>query len=149
MLIQTTRFGPLEVDEQRLLHFAEGLLGFSAHHRFALLQTAVDPVFYWLQSADDPALAFVVCDPLTFVPDYEVSIRPEELNALGAEQVDECQVLVIVNKVGGDLTANMLGPLVVGTRSLAARQLVLSDKRYGTRHRLMAVDRAAALARTA
>jgi len=149
MLIQTTRFGPLDVDDEKIMTFKDGLLGFPKHRRFALIQTAPDPAFFWLQSVDDPDLAFVVCDPLLFVPDYQVPIRQDDVAALGLRDLNDCQVLVIVNKVNGDLTANLLGPLVVGAHSLLAKQLVLSDKRYGTRHRLMPAKAPAAVAKTA
>lgn len=149
MLIDTTRFGPFEVDDTRIMTFRDGLLGFPQHRRFALIQTSPDPVFFWLQAVDDPGLAFVVCDPLTFVPDYEVPIRPDDVAALGLRDLTDAQVLVIVNKVGSDLTANLLGPLVIGAHSLWAKQLVLSDKRYGTRHRLLRADAGQVLAKTA
>jgi flagellar assembly factor FliW len=149
MLIQTTRFGPTEVDDTKIVTFQEGPLGFPQHTRFALIQTSSDPVFFWLQSLEDPALAFVVCDPVDFVPDYRVSIRKDDVEGLDLQDLNEAQVFAIVNKVEGDLTANLLGPIVVGARSLRARQLVLSDKRYGTRHKLMSVDAIRALAKTA
>ncbi|HPM23876.1 MAG TPA: flagellar assembly protein FliW [Phycisphaerae bacterium] len=149
MLIQTTRFGPIEVDDAKIMSFKDGLLGFPNHHRFALLQTTADPAFFWMQSVDDPDLAFVVCDPLLFVPDYQVPIRKDDVAALALNDLNDCQVLVIVNKVNGDLTANLLGPLVVGAHSLQAKQLVLSDKRYGTRHRLVSAPTARTVAKTA
>lgn len=129
--------------------FQEGLLGFPQQRRFALLQTSPEPVFFWMQSLDDPALAFVVCDPLAFVPDYQVPVRRDDVATLQLDDLADCQVLVIVNKVNGELTGNLLGPLVVGARSLRAKQLVLSDKRYGTRHRLVAADAVPAVARSA
>lgn len=150
MLIETTRFGTVEIDEARIITMRDGLLGFPSHRRFALIQTGPDPVFFWLQSVEDPALAFVVCDPLAFVPDYQVPVRAEELRALELTDLNDCQVLVIVNKVDGALTANLLGPIVVGARSLLGRQLVLSDRRYSTRHHLMDLAQPApALGRTA
>lgn len=149
MLIDTHRFGPLEVDEDRIINFEDGLLGFPEHRRFALIQTSPDPVFLWLQSADDPNLAFVVCDPLAYVPDYQVPIRPGDVEGLRLNDLTDCQVLVIVNKVDDHLTANLMGPLVVGAQSLLAKQLVLSDKRYSTRHPLMPVETAQAVSQTA
>ncbi len=149
MLIETTRFGTVDVDDTRIIRFADGLLGFPEHRRYALIQTAPDPVFFWLQSVDDPYVAFVVCDPLAFVPDYRAPIRSDDLKALGAADVADTQLLVIVNKVDGHLTGNLLGPLVIGATSLQARQLVLSDKRYSTRHRLMALEAPSAMALTA
>lgn len=149
MLIETTRFGPIQVDDTKLMTFQDGVLGFPRHRRFALIQTAPDPAFFWMQSVEDPNLAFVVCDPLLFVPDYQVPIRKDDVATLDLRDLRDCQVLVIVNKVNGDLTANLLGPLVIGAHSLQGRQLVLSDKRYGTRHPLVAADAAHALAKTA
>lgn len=149
MLINTKRFGPLEVDGARIITFRNGLLGFPGHRRFALIQTSPDPVFFWLQSIDDPGLAFVVCDPLAFVPDYQVPVRRDDLQTLEMDEPNECQVLVIVNKVKGHLTANLLGPLVIGAGSLLGKQLVLSDKRYDTRHPLVPVSSAELVAKTA
>ncbi len=149
MLIQTRRFGPIDVDARKIIEFRDGLLGFPDHHRFALIQTGPDPVFFWMQSVEDPDLAFVVCDPLLFVPDYQVQVRQDDLEGLGLNDLADCQVLVIVNKVDGQLTANLLGPLLVGAHSLKARQLVLSDKRYTTRHRLATAPVSAAVARSA
>lgn len=144
MLIETTRFGPVEIDESRVIVFNDGVLGFPNHRRYALIETGVDPVFFWLQSVDDPALAFVVCDPLVFVPDYQAPIHQDDVRALQMRDLTDCQVLVIVNKVDGALTGNLMGPLVVGASSLRAKQLVLSDRRYSTRHRLMTLADVAA-----
>ncbi len=149
MLVQTMRFGPMEVDEDKIMVFKDGLLGFPKHHRFALVQTSPDPALFWLQAVDDPELAFVVCDPLLFVPDYQVPIRKDDVAALGLHDLHDCQVLVIVNKVNGELTGNLLGPLVIHAQTLTARQLVLSDKRYGTRHRLLPAGVPQTLAKTA
>ncbi len=134
MLIETNRFGPLEIDESRIIRFREGLLGFPQHKEFALVQTTPDPVFLWLQSVQDPQLAFIVCDPGEFVSDYRVPIRDEDVRLLGMGDANDHQLFVIVNRVNGDLTVNLLGPLVVGVRSLQGRQFVLSDRRYSTRH---------------
>jgi flagellar assembly factor FliW len=149
MLIQTSRFGPITVDDSKIMTFKDGLLGFPDYQRFALIQTSPDPVFFWMQAVDDPTLAFVVCDPLTFVPDYQVPIRQDDVKALELRDLRDCQVLVIVNKVNGELTGNLLGPIVVGAYSLCAKQLVLSDKRHGTRHPLMPAEAVEAVAKTA
>ncbi|MFH1747502.1 MAG: flagellar assembly protein FliW [Planctomycetota bacterium] len=149
MLIETQRFGPLEVNEERIIDFYDGLLGFHEQRRYALIQTSPDPVFFWLQSVDDPQLAFVVCDPLAFIPDYQVPIRAGDVASLRLSDLTDCQVLVIVNKVADKLTANLLGPLVIGARSLLGKQLVLADKRYSTRHPLITTDVTPAVSRTA
>ena len=77
MEIETTRFGRLSVDDERIITFPKGLLGFPNHTRFALIQTGEENYFFWLQSVDEPNLAFVVTDPSIFFKDYEVPIREE------------------------------------------------------------------------
>jgi flagellar assembly factor FliW len=150
MKIQTSRFGELEVNEERLLHFGKGILGFPEQTRYALIQTGRDSGFYWLQAVDRAELAFVVCDPRLFVADYRISVKAEDLAQVGLEDVELAQVFVIVNKVGRTLTGNLQGPLVINVQTRQGRQLVLSDRRYTTRHPLMELSEPApVLSRTA
>jgi flagellar assembly factor FliW len=149
MMIQTSRFGPVEVDGERLIEFDEGILGFPAQKKYALIQTGRESGFYWLQSVEASDLAFVVCDPRLFVADYRVPVKMEDLEGIGLADPVQGQVFVIVNKVGDQLTGNFQGPLVVNVDTRRARQLVLSDKRYATRHPLMRIPKPGALSRTA
>ncbi|MHC4063072.1 MAG: flagellar assembly protein FliW [Planctomycetota bacterium] len=148
MIIQTSRFGQLEVDEQRLITFEDGILGFPDFKRYALVQTGQDSGFYWMQAVDCPDLAFVVTDPRLFVADYRAPIKSEVLARLGLDSVDGAQVFIIVNKVDDLLTGNLQGPLVVSVATRVAQQLVLSDRRYSTRHPLMRLPAERALAQT-
>ena len=149
MIIATSRFGQLEVDPERLIAFEDGILGFPSERRYALIQTGEGSGFYWLQAVDRADLAFVVCDPRLFVTDYEVPVKREDLESIGILRADQGQVFVIVNKVGELLTGNLQGPLVVNVETRVARQLVLSDKRYSTRHPLMRVPKPAVMGKTA
>lgn len=137
MKIQTSRFGELEVDDQRLITFPQGLLGFPQQTVFALVQTGENSAFYWLQAVERPELAFVVCDPRLFVADYHAPIRREQMESLGLTDLTEAQVFVVVNKVQDLLTGNLQGPLVINAATRQGKQLVLSDKRFSTRHPLM------------
>ena len=146
MIIETSRFGPTEVDENRFIRFECGVLGFPEEKEYALIHTAEGSGFYWLQAVTRADLAFVVCDPRLFVPDYRVPIKTEELDQIGLQSPDGAQIFVIVNKVDELLIGNFQGPLVVNVDSRAAKQLVLSDKRYSTRHPLMRIPRPTAVA---
>ncbi|MCE2881477.1 MAG: flagellar assembly protein FliW [Planctomycetaceae bacterium] len=129
MLIQTTRFGPVDIDETRTLEFPAGMLGFSSYRTFALLQPDDQGVFFWLQSTESPDLAFVVTDPALWIPDFQANIRKEQMEELGLTETSDAQVLVIVNKRDNSLTANLQGPLVVNS---------------STRHELVQLGEAAA-----
>lgn len=139
MQVRTTRFGSVEIAEDRVITFPKGLLGFSEHTRFCLLEPQEDSAFFWLQSLDDPTLAFVVTDPSFFVPEYSVPIRAEQLAGLEMSRLEDAQVFVIVNKVESQLTGNLQGPLVVNTMTREGEQMVLAEKRWTTRHPLIKV----------
>lgn len=139
MEVRTTRFGVVEVADDRLIEFPKGLLGFSARKRFCLLQPNDDACFFWLQSVEDPALAFVVTDPSLFVPEYTVPIRAEQMESLRLDRLEDAQVFVIVNKVADALTGNLQGPLVVNTLARVGEQFVLAEKRWNTRHHLLSL----------
>ena len=137
MDIQTSRFGLLNVDEQRIIQFRQGLLGFPNHKRFALIQTGMEKCFFWLQCADEPNLAFVVADPTIFFKDYDVPIRPETMKELNMADVAFAQVLVICNKVDQWLTGNLMGPLVINAANCLAQQVVLTEKKWTSRQPLL------------
>jgi len=149
MDIRTSRFGPLEVDEDRLITFEEGILGFPKQRQYALVQTGEGSGFYWLQSVCTEDIAFVVCDPRLFVADYQVPVKVEELQLIGLGDSTDAQVFIVVNKVDDLLTGNLQGPLVVNVKNRLARQLVLSDRRYSTRHPLMRMSQQKVTAKTA
>jgi len=143
MQVRTTRFGTVEIEDDRVMEFPKGLLGFGERTRFCLLQPSDDACFFWLQSLDDPGLAFVVTDPALFVADYSVPIRSEQMESLSLETLEDAQVFVIVNKVGDALTGNLQGPLVVNTRTRKGEQFVLAEKRWTTRHTLVSIGQRA------
>lgn len=149
MEIDTTRFGRLNVDDDRLMTFPRGLLGFPEHMRFALIQTGNENYFFWLQSVDDANLAFVVTDPSTFFKDYEVPVRDDTANDLQMPDASFAQVFVICNRVDDWLTGNLLGPIVVNAANRLAQQVVLTEKRWTTRQPLIKLQTDMPLAKSA
>ncbi len=150
MIIETSRFGGIDVDDQRFLNFPKGLLGFPDDREYALIQTGENSAFYWMQAVHRPELAFVVCDPRLFVPDYRIGIKNDDLAQIGLSDTGGSQVFVVVNKIDDMLTGNLQGPLVINVATRVGKQLVLSDKRYSTRHPLMRLPEGqAAVSKTA
>lgn len=139
MEVRTTRFGVVDIAEDRVIHFSKGLLGFTGQTRFCLLEPGDDACFFWLQSVDEPSLAFVITDPSLFIPEYSVPIRPEQMTELRLNKLEDAQVFVIVNKVESTLTGNLQGPIVVNTVTRCGEQMVLAEKRWTTRHPLVKV----------
>ena len=139
MIVNTSRFAEVEVDDQRVITFHKEILGFPRSKRYVLIQPAEDSSFFWLQAVDTPGLAFVVTDPSQFVPNYRVPLKTEQMQELGLSALDEAQVFVIVNKRDDALTGNLQGPLVINVTNCVGAQLVLCDRRFTTRVPLMAL----------
>lgn len=149
MEVRTTRFGMLDISENRTIEFPKGLLGFSQYTKYCLLEPGEDSAFFWLQCLEEPSLAFVVTDPSLFVPEFSVPIRPEQMVEMKLGRLEDAQVFVIVNKVDQTLTGNLQGPLVINTLTRSGEQMVLAEKRWTTRHPLVNVVAGAAPARRA
>ncbi len=136
MQINTLRFGTIEIDKSEIIIVTEGIIGFPEIKRYVILDMGKDTPFKLFQAVDEPTVGFVIIDPILFKPDYKVKIRKEDLYSLSAENLNEIVTVVIVT-IPEDLykmTANLRGPLLINLKSRLARQLVLADDTYNTRH---------------
>ena len=149
MEIETSRFGRMEVNDERIITFERGLLGFPDLRRYALIQTGEDNYFFWLQSVDEPGLAFVVTDPTIFFKDYDLLLKDETRQEIELADASFAQIFVICNKVGDWLTGNLQGPLVVNAQNRRGQQVVLNDKKWTTRQPLLRLQAEVPLAKSA
>jgi flagellar assembly factor FliW len=139
MKVHTTRFGELEVGGDEIYYFPEGLLGFGSVKRYFTLANPTGGPFEWLQAVEPPNLAFVVCDPHTFKPDYQIKAKKEDMELIKIERVEDAVVRVILVIPKGHperMTANLQGPIVFNAHAKLAKQLVLPGDDYGTRYRV-------------
>ena len=133
--LQSVLLGPLEIRADTLITFAAGLPGFAHLRAFALVETQRNDLV-WLQSVDAPELTFLLADPFTLVPGFEVDIPASDLAAMGAgEQQDALLLLAVVQLDGGEPTAaNLQSPIIIDRDRRRGRQVVLPDSRYGMQH---------------
>ena len=133
--LHTERFGDFEVPADRVLHFPEGLIGFRDARRFVLLEpTRPGSPFRCLVSLDVPELSFVVCDPTALWPGYAADLPPP---ASGAAEDQAALAIVTVPQNATEMTANLMAPLILDSRTRTGRQMVLDSGRYSTRHHLL------------
>ena len=142
MILETTRFGKIELDDKDAIVFPDGIPGFPEARRFVLLQHSPQSPFHWLQNLEDGALAFLVIDPLLVDEDYLGSIPEEELRELGIGDVGEAAVLSIVrvHREARKVTANLLAPLLINPKTRRGKQVILMGSRYEMRHDLTALS---------
>ena len=124
--------GELELPESSIITFNDGLHGFTAHKRFALVPAARDGLF-WLQSLAHRDIAFLLVDPFQASPGYEVDLGATERLALGLASPDDVLILAIVT-ISSDPnalpTANLRGPIVINVQSRLGRQVVTTDEAH-------------------
>jgi flagellar assembly factor FliW len=140
MTFRSARLGSFEVPEENVLTFPAGLLGFRDHVRYVILDHDTDAPFKWLQSLDDPDLAFVIMDPVDCADKYAVDVTPEALAEIKSIDSNDLSIAVILTIPSADpasVTANLRGPLVMNSRTRLGKQLVLADN-YPTRHPVFA-----------
>ena len=142
MKFETTRFGSIEVKSEDILIFPEGPLGFPDCTRFTLVEEEKSHPFRMLQSLDNPALAFVVVDPLVVRPDYHFNVTLTDLKLIKSEDTESLVVYTIVtmSKDIKDVTVNLQGPLVINPDQRLGHQFVLIDSDYSTRETLLQAD---------
>ena len=140
MEIETTRFGIVHVREDQVIEVPSGILGFPEDRRYVLFNHREGSPFWWFQSLDHGALAFVLIDPFLIKTDYELEMSPEDTARLqvekGEEGLKEIQPMAIVSISKGEpkvITANLLGPVVINLDKRVARQVVLDRHDYSHR----------------
>ena len=134
MQITTKVFGEITVDDDKLIYFPKGIIGFPDLKDFALIhdeEKGSDSI-HWLQSIQGPAFAMPVMDPLLVCPDYNPEADDELLNNLGEIKPDDLLVLVTVT-VPSDLTqmsVNLKGPIVINAGERKAIQVIAEGDTY-------------------
>ncbi|KHD89697.1 MAG: flagellar assembly protein FliW [Bdellovibrio sp. ArHS] len=135
MIISTSRFGQVELKQEDVLTFPEGLLGFGDLRKFALLDDPNDEIFAWLQSCEAPQIAFPVLEPELFAPQYKATLTKSDMEALKLSAQEKARYFSIVT-IPDDptqMTANLKAPVVVNVEARTARQCVLQDNNLAIR----------------
>ena len=130
--IDSTRFGTIEVADEAVLEFPNGLIGLGGT-RYTLLAREESAPFLWLHSVDDSSLAIPVTNPGLFFANYEVEISDSEAARIGISDAADAQVYVTVRAAEAieEFRANLRAPiLVVGTRG---HQVINEAKGFSVR----------------
>lgn len=129
-----TRFGEVEYDPDNLLIFPAGLIGFPTLHSFVVMPNKKDGPLFWIQSVDDPEIAFVLTDPTNFFLGYEVMPDNTERSSLQIDKDDECFVLAVVTVPPDQkITLNLTAPILFAPKTNRAIQVILENTEYQSR----------------
>jgi flagellar assembly factor FliW len=135
MKINTKIFGEIEIADEKIVTFENGIIGFPEMKRFALLhdeEKGTDVGIRFLQSLDEPAFAMPVMNPLIVKPDYNPEVEDQLLAELGEISPDDLLVLVTVS-IPGDIqkmSVNLQGPIVINVEKHKACQVIVDNNGY-------------------
>lgn len=145
MIIETRDFGTIEIDEETVIHFPEGIPGFDEYKDYAILYDSdgeKQELFAWLQCTTEQTLAFPVVNPFQIMENYNPMIEDELLKPLG-EFTDEDLMVFLLATVPADVkktSVNMKAPLLINTLNRRAMQVIVENEDYEIKHMLIAED---------
>ena len=139
MLVKTKHFGEIELEEEKIITFDEGLIGFEDKKRYTILfnnESKSKGTISWLQSLDEPMLALPVVSPIVAMADYNPIVEDEVLASLG-ELNDENLVILLTLTVPSDLTkmtVNLKAPIIMNADTRKGCQAIAENSDYVVRY---------------
>jgi flagellar assembly factor FliW len=143
MKFETSRFGSIEVADDKIIRFENGMPGFVDCTQFIVMDHDRETPLKWLQCVDRSEVAFLVVEPEQVLGSYEVEVPPSVLRIVQWDEHDDARdvaVFVILNVDDGELTANLRAPVVVNVRKRLAFQMILEDLEIPVRHHIRPED---------
>lgn len=137
--VSTVRFGEIEVAEDKIVRFEEGMPAFEKEHEFVVIPYDEKSPYYFMQSLTTPDLAFLMTVPYIFFPEYEFQLDDDVTKKLEINTPEDIILYTLLTIPNGDITkmtANLMAPVVINNNTLAAKQVVLEKSRYTTKHPL-------------
>ena len=134
MKIQTRAFGEVDIEDDKIITFTDGIIGYPELTKFALIydKEKGSSSIQWLQSVDEPGFALPVMNPLIVCPDYNPVVEDTILKPVGNHDENDMLVLVTVTipKDIKEISVNLRGPIVINANECRACQVILDDEEY-------------------
>jgi len=136
MIINTTRFGVIEVDDNALISMPAGMIGLENLTNYCLIDHQPESILKWLQSTQDSAVAFLVIDPSEVVSNYEFELSDSDVDSLDLKDATDAVVMttVTIDPDSKYVSTNLMAPVVVNSQTRTARQVVIDDGKYPLKH---------------
>ncbi len=134
--INTSRFGPVSCAEDKVFSFVHPIPGFERLRRFVLIDHDKEGIFKWLQSVEDPLVAFLLTSPNFYKPDYSVPLARMQTDALGSKDAGGYITLVMVCVASRtkQVTINLKGPIILNPANMKAMQWIVDREDFDTHY---------------
>ncbi|HBA96900.1 MAG TPA: flagellar assembly protein FliW [Lachnospiraceae bacterium] len=142
MKVDTKYFGEIEIGDEKIVHFDNGILGFEDYKDYTILydiESEGRSFFSWLQSIDEKALAFPIVNPFKADENYNPHVNDEMLKPIGS-YTEEDLVIFLLATIPADVketSVNMRAPLIINAATRKGIQLILDSPEYEIKHKLI------------
>ena len=140
MQIKSKLFGDIEIQDDKLITFEHGIMGFEELRKYALVFDSDKPTpnkIMWLQSAEISDLAFPVIDPTIIMGEYNPVVEDEWLAPIGEYETEEDLLVLCILTVPSDIskmTANVKAPLIINGITKKGCQIIANNDEYSVRY---------------
>jgi len=128
MEVLGTRFGTLNVSEEEVITIDGGLMGFPESEKYLMFPYSDDSSFFWLQSVDEPEIAFIVINPFDFFNDLVFEVSDDDAACISLERGEDVEIFTLVTIPDGspeEMRTNLAGPVVVNVNNRQGRQILV------------------------
>ena len=136
MIIESRRFGEIEIDENKIISFPQGLPGLEDTKRFTLIRHDKTHPINWLQAVNAPYISLPVIEPFLVVPDYEFNVSDADTAELSVNQRGDLHIVnvVVIPEKIENMTINLAAPVLINARMNLGKQIVFDRKNYQVRY---------------
>ena len=137
--VKTSRFGEIDIDKNRIFTFVEPIIGYEQFTKYVIVEHKANSAFKWLQSVEEPSLAFPVTFPAFFNIEYEFEIpddKSEKLGLTSAESLIALNIVTIPNNMPQKSTINLLAPVIINANNKKGMQMILQNSDYQVQYPL-------------
>ena len=140
--IETRYFGEIEIEEEKVIHFEQGIPGFDEYKDFTILydiEEGGEPFFSWLQCTTEKNLAFPIVNPFRIKEDYDPVVEDTLLAPIGEHKAEDLVVFLLAT-VPEDIkkaSVNMKAPLLINMANRKAMQIIAENEDYKIKYPLM------------
>lgn len=139
MLVKTKYFGDINLEEDKVITFDHGIMGFEEHKRYTILfdvEESDKPGISWLQSLEEQNLALPVINPFLVKEDYNPVVEDELLKPIG--EINEQNLVILLSlTVPSDLTkmsANLKAPFIINSDTRKGCQIIVENQDYEVKY---------------
>lgn len=140
MLLNTKHFGEININEEQIITFSDGIPGFESLTKYSIIQTQdPDSAFCWMQSTENAELAFALVNPFMIKADYEFELTQEKLDMLNIRAPEEVVVyaIVVIPEDVSKASMNLKAPIIINSTTRKGAQIIIDNSKYEIRNFIM------------